>query len=1017
MTGAAEFALRQGRGIAFLAVAAAVAGGLVSQTLPKAVYPEVVFLREQVVATAPGASGVVVMAGVTRPLEEAMSSVPGVERIRSRTIRGGAELSLFFAPGTDMVQAHSVVLSRLGESSHLLRVGAEVTASRVLPSGFPILSMNIRGPFPAGKLYELAQYTLRPALSSLPGVGLVSVQSSDIPEVEVLLKPAALEAAHLTVSQVADRLRQMNIVQTVARLTDAHQLSLGIVTGELITLTDIESAVVGGTDQAPVRVRDLGRVVEGVAPRTTLIRVDGQPGVILNVARRLGGDILALNTAVAERLAELKPSLPTGLVIEPVYEQAAFVRDAVLSVRDAILFGALFTVLVLAFFLRDWRATLVAALSLPLTLGASLLVLWAMGQTLNLMTLGGLAVSVGLVIDDAVVVVEAVHKYLEEGLSPAEAARRGTAELFWPVVGTTATTVVVFLPLGLLNGVSGQFFIALSLSLAAAVVISLPVALAVLPVIASRLLKPVKRKSAGDRLGQLYVRALTIALRHRLWVVLAGLAVVGLGTLCGRSVATDFLPESDEGAYVIDYFAPVGASMDSADTFARQIEEIVRSTPEVSSFSRRLGAELGPPAATISSRGDVAVRLKSDRSRGVNEIMDEQRARIAAVAPGLRVEFVQVLADMLGDLEGSAEPVEVKVFGPDVKRLNVLMVEINRRLEKVPGLTDIFNGNEGCSPERDLTLDPVQAGRQNLSAGSVGLQLASAYLGEVSTQLRRPDHLENIRVRQDSPEIMTPGDLSSARVMTSGGTTLPVSAISTPTSVCPPASSLRENQRNYLHFTARLSNVSLGEATSSIRANLAGWVLPTGYSWELAGLFKQQQSSFHSLWVALAIAMLAVTGILLFQLKSYRRTAAVLAATPVALAGAVVTLVVLQVSLNVSSMMGAILLIGLVVKNGILLIDYALVAEGEGLSSHDAIISAARARLRPILMTTLATLVALIPLALGIGAGAALHRPLAITVLGGLLFSTAATLFMVPALSLSPWRCARCIRHFQLRAR
>ena len=998
---AASAALRHGRAILFLSLACAAGGLFAALRLPKGVYPEVTFPREQVVASLSGAPASTVLAGLTRPLEAELSTVPGVERVQSKTIRGAVELSLFFSADTDMEKAHPLVLARLAQARSGLPPETEVVAERVLASSFPILSFNFEGPYPASQLFGLANYTVRPALSGLPGVGLVTVQSSDVPEVQVLLDPARLDAVHLTPPAVADRLRTANKVLAVARLTDQHELALGVVTGELLSLEDVGQVVVGGTPQQPVRVADVGRVIEATAPRTTLIRVDGKPGIILNIARRASGDILRLDAAVRQRLDELRPSLPPGIVIKPVYEQAKFVAEGVSSVRDAVLFGALFAIIVLAIFLRDWRATLLAALSLPLTLASSLLVLQGLGQTLNLMSLGGIAVAVGLVIDDAVVIIEAVHKHLEAGLPPEEAARRGTDELFWPVVGTTATTVVVFLPLGLLTGVAGQFFYALSLSLAAAVTLSLPIALGLLPALSARFLKPAHRASAGGRIAEKYARTLERSLDHAWWIALAAAVLVAAGFFAGSRVPTDFLPEADEGGFVVDYFAPVGASLAESDAMAGRLEDVLRETPEVSAFSRRLGAELGPPVATLSSRGDIAVRLKDKRSRASDAIIDDLRAKMAAAAPGLRIEFVQVLADMLGDLQGSPEPIEVKILGADQAVLRELAAQAAKKLEGTPGLVDMFNGDEGCAPELDLRVEPVEAGRQGLAAQQIGDQLAASFLGEVATSLRRPDHLEDIRVRLDLPGDAPESDqLSAARVQGTQGQVLPVHAVAQIEHSCPPAALLRFNQRNMVHLTARLSGLSLGTAVQAVQSRLKGWQLPVGYAWELGGLYQQQTESFRSLIYVLVLALVAVAVVLLFQLRSWARTLSVLAAAPLALAGGAATLWVTGISLNVSSLMGAILLVGLVVKNGILLLDHALWSEEEGKPLRAALVEAARARLRPILMTTLATLAALLPLVLGLGAGAALHRPLAVAVVGGLAFSTAATLFVVPAAAL-----------------
>jgi multidrug efflux pump subunit AcrB len=996
-----SFALRHGRAFFFFAILAAGGGALVAGQLPKGIYPEVSFPREQVVATLPGAPAETVLAGVTRPLEEVLATIPGLVHVRSRTVRGAAELSLYFAPDVDMGAVHPQVLARTAESRSVLPPGADVTATRVLASGFPILSLNVEGPYPASQLYLLAQYTLRPALSGLPSAGLVSVQSSDVPELDVLLVINRLAAAHLSIPQVAERLRQHNQVQSVARLTDLHELSLGVVTGSFQSAEEIAKTVVGGTELNPIRVNDLGTVAEGLVPQTTVIRTDGRAGVILNVGRRPGGDALQLAAAVQSRLSELRPSLPPGVTITPVYVQSEFISEGVRGVRDAVLFGALFAVLVLAAFLRDGRATLIVASSLPLTLGATLLALAALGQTLNLMSLGGLAIAVGLVIDDAVVVVEAIHRHLEEGASPVEAAQRGTDELFWPVVGTTLTTVVVFLPLGFLSGVAGQFFLSLSLALASAVLISLPVALLVLPSMCARWLRSVAPAAGSPASARLFVRTQTAVLRRPGRALATAGVFVVVALLLSTRLPTDFLPEADEGSYVIDYYAPVASSLAETERLAQLIEAVLRATPEVTAFNRRLGTELGPPVATLPSRGDIAVRLSNRRHRGIDEIMDAQRDAIARAVPGVRVEFVQVLSDMLGDLQGSPEPIEVKFFGTDREVLSRMAADASKRIRETPGLVDFFDGDEGCAPETDLHVDSFAASRVGLSTSAISDQLAAAFTGEVATQVRRSDRLEDVRVRQSgiNPlEPPPPATLEEARVVAPNGAIVPILALAQVTRACPTAVLLRENQRNMVHLTARLSGTSLGTAAVDVRQRLEGLQLPVGYTWELGGLLDQQRSSFRSLALVFLVALAGVFGVLLFQLRSFRYATAVLAAAPVAVAGAVVTLWAARVSLNVSSLMGVILLVGLVVKNGILLVDQAIASQASGMSRSEAFVHASRVRLRPILMTTLATLVALLPLVVGIGSGGALLRPLAIVVVGGLSFSTLATLWLVPLL-------------------
>ncbi len=998
---------RHAAGVA-LAVALGVLGGAAAyRALPRGLYPELAFPRVIVVATLPDATAELVLRNVTRPLEEALAPVLGVTRVRSRTIRGAVELSLQFTPDTDMVTALQLVQARLGETRGDLPPATTLQAERLTPTSFPVLTVSVEGNVPPEQLRDVALYEVRPALSRVPGVGPITVTAGEVREIEVQVDPGRAEAAGLTISDIADRLSADNKLVTVGRVDHAYRRYAVVVSGLAGSLARLADVVVGGSERAPVRLGDLATIAPGFADPRLLVRSPHGASAVVNVARRVGGDVVTLDAGLRAALAALARQVPTGVTLTPVYEQATLVADATAAVRDAILVGAGLSALVMLLFLRSTRATLIAALAIPSSLLAACTLIYLTHGSLNLMSLGGLAIAVGLVIDDAVVVVEAIDRELGAGRSPRQAAQAGTAQLAGPVVSSTLTTVVVFAPLGFLSGVVGAFFAALAVALGAAVLLSLVIALTVIPLLAAALLRPAPHVPAGQQLATRYAAALSRSLQ-RPWraLVVAGL-VVAIGAFAATRVESGFIPEMDEGAFVLDFFTPVGTALPVADALAGHIDAVLAATPDVESFSRRLGAELGPPAATDASRGDYIVRLKSGARRPIEEVMDDVRRRAAAAAPGVRIELIQVLQDMLDDLEGSPEPIELRIFGADEDELRRQALRVATAIRDVPGLVDLYDGQVACSPERRLTVDPIAAGRLGLTTDAVATQLAAALRGAEASPLPEADRLVPVRVRWPDSARFDDAALARLRIRTPAGTLVPLVGLGRVDDHCTSAEIMRENLRTMVPVTARLQGAGLGSAVHAVAARLTALPMPRGYSVELGGQRLTQARAFLQLGLALASAVALVLLILVFQFRGLAAPIAILAATPVALAGGVVALWVTGTALNVSSLLGAILLIGLVVKNGILLVHRADESRAAGATLAAALVEAGAVRLRPILMTTLCTLVGLVPLALGLGAGAEMHRPLAIAVLGGLVCSTPGTLFIVPALYLRLSRAAQ----------
>jgi CzcA family heavy metal efflux pump len=1001
----ARFASRNARAIALGVVLLTAAGFYSMASLPSSIYPEVEFPRIVIVAKSGDLSPRLMQLAVTRPLEEAARAVLGVRRVRSKTIRGATEISVLFHPDADMKYALQLMQGKTDEVKPSLPPGTEMQVERMTPSLFPIFMINLTGKVPARDLRDIAEFDVRPLLSRVPGVANVEVLASEEREISVLVDPERLSAVKLSIDQVAEALKATNQVNSVGRLAKDYRQYLVLATAELASLDDVRNVVVAFRQQAPVYVRDVAEVREGVLDKTTLVSGDGQPAALVSVARQIHGNIIDVVDGARAAIEGFRSSLPPTVRWKVVYDLAEFVKGAVASVRDAIVIGGLLAIFVLIGFLRDWRVTFIAATSLPLTLVGTFWILHLAGGTIDLMSLGGLAIAIGLVIDDAIVIVENIHRHRAAGEPVAAAAEKGTQELIAAVTGSTLTTVVVFVPLGLLQGVVGQFFSALSLTLAAAVLLSLVYALLFIPNAAARWLRNGDGRHAGAGavssagwLSLRYQSLLRRALQRPALVVMVTVAFGGLGVFFYSQLETGFLPEMDEGGFVLDYWTPTGTSLPETDRMVGRIEKTLADTPEVLGFARRTGAELGL-FATAQNTGDIVVRLKprSARSRSSETVIEELRATFETDLPGMTVEFVQLLQDMLGDLEGNPEPIEVKVFGDDLPTLAGLADRVSEKMKHIDGVVDIVAPQRG-NPEMNVAVDPARAAKAGFTVEEVSHQLATGLLGNVATEFRRGDRLVDVRVRFADKYRFDYDWVREFPLTNLAGVVVPLSATATVSTAEGEEELHREDLKQMVPVTARLEGRGMSSAVADIRRMMASVALPFGYSWQLGGLYESQQASFRSLVIVLGIAILLVFALLVAQFRRFTSAIVILSAAPLSLVGAFGLLLVTRTPLNVSSFMGLILLVGLIVKNGIILVDYADILSKELPDRVEVLVQAGATRLRPILMTTLCTLFGLLPLALGLGAGAEMQKPLAIAVIGGLSVSTVVTLVFVPAL-------------------
>ena len=998
---------RQRRFVYLMVALASAAGVAAALRLPSAIYPELNFSRITVVAEGSTLGARQVVFSITRPLEEAVSIVPGVTRVHSHSIRGGAEIQITFAPRTDMAYALQLVRARVNQAAGSLPAGLDVEVERLAPSLFPILSYNVEGGDPA-TLYDIARYEIKPLISRVPGVGRVDVQGSDVHEVEVTADPARLAAQGMTYTDLAAAIERAVTVQAVGRVAQDYRQYL-IVTDQEATSPDQVGAVVVGNG---LRVRDLATVQLGTEDHVRIIAGDGRPAALINITRQTGGNTPDIADSVAQIAAALAPSLPPGVHLKPVYDQAALVRDAVRSVRDAMLIGAVLAVIILLLFLRHVRITAISATSIPLTMVITVFVMRLIGQSFNLMTLGAMAIAIGLVIDDAVVITENIARQLALKPDRTVAIRDALQELIWPVTTSTITTVVVFLPLGLLQGVVGQFFAALATTLTVAVLVSLVLALSIIPLLSeefvnadevapseSGLLARVQR--GLDALGSRYERLLGSVLDHYSRVAIAAAVLVAAGIGLWQVVGTGFLPDMDEGAFVLDYFTPGGTALAETDRQVGIAERVLARTPEISGTSRRTGAELGLFATTQNS-GDIVARLKprNQRRRTIFAVMDDVRDEVTRAAPRLHIEFVQILSDVINDLAGAARPVEIKLFGEQLDTVEAYARQLAPDLGKVDGLEDLYDGVSEPSAELMMRVDQAEADRIGMTPADVGDAVSAALLGVNAGEVRIGDRPVAVRVRAPDAIRLDPLRLRALPIM--GARAHRVTPLGSLATFQPTQSRLgldRENQQQMITMTADVSGRSLGGVMDDVRRVLAAHPPPAGVRILLGGQYAGQRDAFRSLLLVLALAVVSVCAVMVIQFESFVEPLVVLLVAPVSFVGALALLLVTGTALNVSSFMGLILLVGLIVKNGIILLDFTrLRMETTGAPLDLAIREAARVRLRPILMTTLCTLFGLLPLALGLGAGSELQRPLALAVIGGLALSTPITLFAVPTL-------------------
>ncbi|HUN60230.1 MAG TPA: efflux RND transporter permease subunit [Candidatus Binataceae bacterium] len=984
------------RGNSTLAIALVIAlsllGVILGRSLPNAVFPQVQFKRAIILTDSGDLPSAQVLVAVTRPLEEAAYGVTGVERVDSTTTRGSSELDVTFTENSDPVASFELLNAAINEVRAKLPPGTTVQ-SRLLTSGtFPIIDISLSSPDRGlPDLTDVAQYDLVPSLHRIDGVYRVETVGAKYREYDVWLDPAKLLEHNLTPDDVVTGLANANVIDSAGRVMDKHRTLLTVVTADLQDADELAAVPIANAGGQPVTVRDIGDVKLGITEDYIRTTSENGPSVLVTVSQQPSGNTIAIADQTRAILRDFNARYP-DVRTSFSYDQAALVSESFKSVRDAIVLGLVLAVAVVLIFTRSILSAAVAAIVVPCTIVITCVIMKAMDASFNMMTLGGLAAGIGLFIDDAIVMIEAVHRSRESGAPVADAVR----ELARPLIASTATVVIVFAPLAFLSGVTGVFFRALALTLGGGLIVSLLLALYFNPTleqIVERWRRPPRQE--GRIAGYLQSGYRMLLHPFMQWPALGlitAAAAIGGAFALYRITGTDYLPAMDEGAFTLDYITPPESTLADTDALLATIEHILKTTPEVAAFSRRTGTQLGF-FLTESNQGDISVRLKSKRSRSISQVIDSVRSRILSQVPGVRVEFSQVLQDLIGDLSGTPEPVAVYVFGEDRDAITRVAREIARRINGIPGIVDVNNGIVLSNPEVQILIDAQAAERYGLSTATIQDNLHTVIEGTVATQLRINDRLYPLRVRY--PEIYhndldllphvslkTPGN---GRVMLSSVATLKPLGLS--------AELDRRRLRPVITVTARADKISLGRAVALTKQRLADLELRPGVTLEYGGLYAEQQTAFYQLTLVLVAGIVGMFLVLVWAFGRFGPVFAVLIGALACLAGSFLALDLTGVTLNISSFMGVIMVAGITAKNGILLLDHTEHGVLAGVDPRVALLEAARRRMRPILMTTIATAAGLLPLALGIGAGAKVQQPLALAVIGGLVF---ALLFSTP---------------------
>src|SRR5579864_629384 len=998
---------RHSKSIIFLILTLAVVGVYEALSLPIAVFPATNFPRI-IVGVDNGVMPIEQMeVTITRPLENAVNSVPGLEDVRSVTSRGSAEIDLSFNWDVNMITTLQLVNSEIARIQSTLPSTAQIESHRLDFASFPILGYSLTSEkVPQTQLWEIATYDMKPRLNRLNGVATVLVQGGQQPEFQVTPDPSKMLRAHVTVQDILDAANHTNLVDSQVHNAD-----------------DIGNMVIKNVGDAPVRVHDVGVVTASAAPNYTVVTANGKPAVLISISRQPESNTVEVANLVHQEIEALRPKLPAGVDLNVFYDQSNIVRESIASVRDV-------------------GTALMTGLVIPVAIFVTFIAMKILGQSFNMMTLGGLAAAGGLVIDDAIVVVENIVLHRDGGEGRLEAVNSALKELTVPLIGSTLTPIVVFLPLISITGVTGTFFRALAIAMSVSLLTSLALALTWSTNLGVYLIRRGHGEEPGtaaaehappedsenaefERMRRMmaaeeaslkggwfehiiafYERWLRRALEHPVWLGSFCVILIAVSYVCYSQLGTDLLPHMDEGGFILDYVMPPGSSLQETNRVVTHVENIIKSVPEVENTSRRTGLQLGLAAVTEPNTGDIAVKLKDKRSRAIDDIIADVRAKVTTEEPALDVEFTQVLQDMISDLTGAPQPIVVQLFSPDVDQLTAWAPRVADALGRIQinykkPVVDVEDGidNTTSGPAVMFNVNPAAAAKAGFTTDQLTVVASSIVDGEPSTApVIINEKPYTLRVRYPSTSRASLEAMNSTVIVNANGGAATLGSIATFTEVPGQTEILRDNLQQEKEVTGRLEGLDLGRGIAAVQKAVNDLHLPPSIRVQYGGTYKEERKSARDLYIVLVLAVVLIFVVLLFEFRSFSAPIAILSSAILSTSGVFFALLITNTTFNISSRMGLIMVVGIVAKNGILLLDANQRFRHFGFSAEEAMIQAGRRRLRPIVMTAMAAVAGMLPLSLAIGAGSQMLQPLAIAVIGGILISMVLSLIITPAI-------------------
>jgi len=992
------------RSILFFLFVLAGAGLVAAFKLPVTLFPNVDFPRVVVSIDAGDRPAEQMEVEVTMLVEEAIRRVPGVRDVHSMTSRGSADISINFAWGTDMALAASQIGQAATQVLPQLPTGTQISTKRMDPTVFPILAYSLTSDtMPLTQLRDLAQYQLRPLLSGVEGVARIQVVGGAKEEYHVIVDPARLQSYGLAMDDVSRALAAANVVSAVGRLEDHYKLYLGIADTRLKSIKDIRQTVLKTGANGLVRLEDVASVARSSEPQWIRVNADGHDAVLLQVYQQPGSNSVQIARSIKAKLDAYHGQLPKNVKIANWYDQSQLVLASASSVRDAILIGIGLAALVLLAFLRNLKITLIAIVVVPTVLAATVVLLTVLNMSFNIMTLGGMAAAVGLIIDDAIVMIEHIVRRLRGASGDhhgqvLEAAR----EFVRPLTGSSASTVIIFIPLAFLDGVTGAFFKALSLTMAAGLVISFLVTWLAVPILADHLLneRDANQKEGGrltDWVHAKYDWLMRRILARPILVLLGILPLLVLGWVAFQQVGSGFMPSMDEGGFILDYRSAPGTSLAETDRLLRQVETIIRANPNVDTYSRRTGTQLGG-GLTEANEGDFFIRLKPFPRDPIDDVMDQVRAQAEHKVPGLDIEMAQLMEDVIGDLTAVPQPIQIKIFSDDMDVLGTLAEKTAAAIGKIKGVVEIRNGINPAGDALDIQVDRVKASLEGVDPDAVTHMVQDALTGRVTTQIREGVKMVGVRVWIPAQLRSTESDMGKLLLRAPDGHLFPLKRVAHITTISGQPQIGRENFKRMIAVTARISGRDMGSTIRDVKQVMdAPGMLPHGVYYELGGLYQQQQIAFKGLMTVFAAAVILVFLLLLFLYERFRIALSILAIPLLSISAVFIGLWVTGIELNISAMMGMTMIVGIVTEVAIFYFSefQSLPAD---MARVDALIEAGKNRMRPIAMTTLAAILTLLPLAFAIGQGSAMQQPLAIAIVSGLVVQLPLVLLVMPVL-------------------